>query len=53
MSFGDEPANWTFSQCESCAKNAGDRVEMVKERIDPSHDTDHFVCPQCGATKRL
>lgn len=53
MPFGDEPANWTFGRCEGCAKNAGDDVEMVREKIDPSHPKEHFVCPQCGATKRL
>ena len=52
MPFGDDPGFWNYGLCESCLKNAGDKVKMVKERIGHSPD-EHFVCPQCGATKRL
>ncbi len=53
MPFGVEPGHWNYGVCESCLKNAGDTVNMIKEKLDAHHHIEHFVCPQCGATKRL
>jgi len=52
MPFGDEPANWTFGRCETCAKNAGESVEMIRETVGQSC-VGMLVCPQCGATKSV
>lgn len=52
MPFGDDPGFWTYEYCESCMKNAGDKIKMIREGVD-SHLPNHFVCPQCGATKRV
>ena len=52
MAFGDEPGNWNYGVCENCLKNGGDKIKMVREDAD-SHIPHHFVCPQCGATKRF
>lgn len=52
MPFGEEPGTWTYGVCESCLKNAGERVEMARECIG-SGCPEFFVCPQCGSTKRL
>lgn len=54
MTLEDDHGNWNYGFCETCVKNAHERVRMVKERIDPSHrKTEFFVCPECGSTKRL
>lgn len=48
----DGHPTWAHKVCESCLKNAGDRVEMIPEEHG-SHIQHLLVCPQCGATKRL
>lgn len=52
MPFGDEPGNWNYGVCESCLKNAGDKIRMLRESIADGSG-EFFVCPQCGSTKRL
>lgn len=52
MSTVEYNGNWTQGYCESCEKNAGERVEMVREKICEGQ-FECYVCPQCGATKRL
>jgi hypothetical protein len=52
MAFGNEPANWTFGVCETCAKNAGDNIDMVRETVG-ENCVGMLVCPQCGATKSV
>lgn len=52
MPLWDGQPNWTHGTCESCLKNAGDTIRMVREGAD-SHVPGFLVCPQCGATKRL
>lgn len=52
MAFGEEPGSWNHRFCESCLKNAGEKIEMVVDKIGPGLG-EFFVCPQCGATKRL
>ena len=51
MPFGNEPGFWNYGTCESCLKNAGDKIKMLRECIAGAC-TEMFVCPQCGATKR-
>lgn len=52
MAFGNEPGYWNYGLCEVCMKNGGESVRMVRECIEPGCP-EYFVCPQCGATKRL
>jgi len=49
---------WTFGICESCLKNSHEEVKMIKEKIisgdlEGRYSQELWVCPVCGATKRL
>ena len=47
---------WTLGLCESCLKNAHEKVKVIREIVystDSNSAEEMFVCPQCGATKRL
>jgi len=49
---------WTFSICEICLKNSHEKVKLVRKKIisgDPEgkYSKEFWVCPVCGATKRL
>lgn len=50
MPFGEEPGNWTYGVCESCLKNAEDKIEMIREKVSSE---EMWVCPACGSCKRL
>lgn len=49
MPFGDDPGKWNCGLCESCIKNANEKIEMVCESLE--FGKGMLVCPQCGATK--
>jgi hypothetical protein len=49
---------WLYGLCDSCFKNAHEKVRMVREKIASgdtmaSNSQDTWVCTKCGATKRL
>ena len=52
MTFSEDHGDWNYGFCENCMKNAGDKVVMVREKIEEA-SPKFFVCPQCGSTKRL
>ena len=50
--------SWTYGYCESCLRNAHEKVKMVKIKIksgDPEgkHSKEMWVCTQCGSTRWL
>ncbi|MEM5794457.1 MAG: hypothetical protein QXS48_00520 [Candidatus Aenigmatarchaeota archaeon] len=49
---------WTFGFCETCLKNSHEKVKLVKRKIvsgdlEGKYSKEFWVCPVCGATKRL
>ncbi|MEM5843655.1 MAG: hypothetical protein QXX07_00375 [Candidatus Aenigmatarchaeota archaeon] len=49
---------WTFGFCETCLKNSHEKVKLVRRRIisgdlEGKCSREFWVCPICGATKRL
>jgi len=41
---------WKYKICENCRKNSHEEVEMVREIVN---GVEMWVCPKCGATKKL
>jgi hypothetical protein len=52
MYVGEYDGKWTYGHCESCMKNAREKIKMIREKIDENSPV-MFVCPQCGSTKKL
>ena len=49
---------WTYGICETCLKNSHEKVEMVREKvvsgdIEGRYSEEIWICPVCGASKRL
>ena len=49
---------WTYGICESCLKNSHKKVKMKRQKIvsgdeEGKYVRELWVCPHCGATKRL
>lgn len=49
---------WTYGTCESCLKNSHEKVKMVEEVVvsgdlEGKFSEKIWVCPVCGATKKL
>jgi uncharacterized protein with PIN domain len=46
--------SWKYKICENCRKNSHEEVEMVREVIEENGKKEEmWVCPVCGATKKL
>ena len=52
MTLDENHGDWNFGFCETCMKNAHDKIKMIREKIE-ANSPEFFVCPQCGSTKRL
>lgn len=49
---------WTYGVCESCLKNAHEKVKMVKQMIISGNPNvisskEMWVCPVCGSCRKL
>ncbi|MCS7105887.1 MAG: hypothetical protein NZ942_01040 [Candidatus Aenigmarchaeota archaeon] len=49
---------WTFGFCETCFKNSHKKVKLVRRKIisgdaESKNSKGLWVCPACGATKKL
>lgn len=55
MSVMNHSGKWTYSFCESCAKNVHEDVKMIREIVLSKSGVkeEMWVCPQCGSTKRF
>ena len=49
--------SWSYGVCESCLRNAHENHEMQREFLvdtsDENKKIEVWVCPSCGATRRL
>jgi uncharacterized protein with PIN domain len=45
---------WVFGECENCRRNSKERVKMVRQIVEyRGNKEEMWVCPVCGATKKL
>jgi len=52
--------SWTFGVCENCKQNWNLEIKMVKEKLVSGNsagkyksDSEIWVCPKCGYTRKL
>jgi rubredoxin len=49
---------WTYGYCETCMKNAHEKVKMIKSNFASGNPNDTqvkemWVCPKCGSSKEF